>query len=431
MRSANLTRLAKWLAGLFVLAWLLGGLPVVPSPIGAAQAGFFDKAKGGKAQAEKSPSSAKSDDEKKVVTEGSAPPAKKSGGFFKSVKGPASAPSSSPAPQSQSTPQYAPQSKGGLFETVRTVPGPSRVPSPAGGAPPSARPRGGEFPSAPSGDDGWQRDNAVLSAIKSPPRGGWTSRGYFEKLQQAAEARRARDNSAAQYAAPERGQAASPGYYWYYPYDYYYYRWYRYHTLPIFAYPYVYSYSYAYPGYVYPGYVYPIYPSYPPALRVPDYAAPVVVVVEPNDWVEGETYIPYATWPSNDLMEAKRDIEQAWLHNRIELIERHLDADHKIECYLRDERTHSLSADEFRQLTLDAFDGIRTVSIEFSSVRYVSNADWARLKGKHVFTDPNDKRTTVYLDYLLHRIEVAGGAPPDSGAWRWVIWEVRQSPNPD
>jgi hypothetical protein len=387
MRSADLTRLAKWLAALFVLAWLLGVVAAVPSPIGIAQAGFFAKAKGGKPEADKSPASAKSDDDQQVATE------KKSGGLFGSVKASASAPSAPPAPPSQP----ARRPKGGLFGSVRTAP-PGRTPAP------SSRPRGSDFPYS-SVTQGWQRDNAVMSAIKSPPRRGYTSRGYFEKLQQAAEARRARQHS---------------GYYWYYPYDYYYYRWYRYHTLPIFAYPYVYSYSYAYPGYVYPGYVYPIYPSYQYY-----YAAPVVVLAEPNDWVEGETYIPYANWPSNDLLEAKNDIEQAWLHNRIELIERHLDLDHKIECYLRAERTHSLTADEFRQLTLDAFDAIRTESIEFGSVRYVSDADWARLKGRHIFTDPNDKRTTVYLSYLLHRVAA------EPGTWRWVIWEVRQSPNPE
>jgi hypothetical protein len=239
-------------------------------------------------------------------------------------------------------------------------------------------------------------DRAMFtSVVRTAPRSGWTSRGYFELLHEQLKAR-------------HRGGYVA--FYWYYPYDYCYYRWRHFHVLPLFV-----CVDDFYFGAWYPWDGWQFYYAAPPT----------IVVVEPRDWVEGETYLPYATWPSSDLMEAKGDLEQAWRQSRIDLIDRHLDPDHEIASYLRDEHTHDLTASEFRQLTLDAFNSIRTRNFDITSVRYVSNSDWARLNGKHVFYDPNDKCLTVYLSYLLHRVE------DDHGRWRWVIWEVRQSPRPD
>jgi len=261
--------------------------------------------------------------------------------------------------------------------------------------PTSLRGSGAGFFARPTTDTFRPDRDIYSSVVRTAPRHGWTSRGYFELLHEQLAADRLADLHR---------------FYWYYPYDYCYYRWRHFHILPLFVRV---DDFYFGTGYIWGGYQY-------------YYAAPpVVVVVEPRDWVDGETYIPYSSWPSSDLMQAKDDFEQAWRHNRIDLIDRHLDADHEIASYLRDEHTHDLTADEFRQLTLDAFSSIRTRNFDITSVRYVSNSDWARLYGKHIFYDPNDRCITVYLSYLLRRVE------DDYGRWRWVIWEVRQSPRPD
>jgi len=383
MKGKNLAIMTRWLMGMLALAWLLGALPLAPSPIGDAQAGFFDKVKnpGGKAQAPSAPSPPSSGSEQK------------GSGFFKTVKQPA-APSTPPAPKVAAPPasSYTPlhQPKAGFL-------GPAKNGAVSSVVVPRAPRQGGVVYS--QRNEGWKRSAGVLGVVKEPPKSGWTSRGYFETLRRELESRQ-----------------HSHGHYWYYPYDYTYYRWLRYHVMPIYVSPYYYGYPYAYPGYVYPGYQF--YYVIPPTIIIQqpnDYA-------EPRDWVAGEDYIPYMTWPSDDLMEARHDIEQAWRDERIKLIDRHLDPDHEIDCYLRDEYTHSLTAEEFRQLTLDAFSSMDTESFELTSVRYVSTSDWARVKGKHVFTDPNDERTVVYVSYLMRRIE------SESGRWRWVIWEVRQSP---
>lgn len=372
----------RWLAGLVAFAWLLGALPLA-SPIGEARAGFFDKVKGSSSgKNETAPPPSKSGTEQK------------GGGFFSPVTKPGpAAPQPAPKAPSAPAPQYTPPSQPkGFFSPAKNSASPNLYSPPA-----SARPEvrdGGIVYRQP--DEGWKRQGAVLDEIKSPPQHGWTSRGYFEQLRREAELRR-RDNA--------------HSYYWYYPYDYSFYRWQRYHAAPIFVWPYYYDYGYGYPTY--------LYPSLPYYYVV----APTIVIADSDDWVRGETYVPYATWPANDLMEAKRDIEQAWRYERIELLDRHLDPDHEIASYMRDEYTHDLTPDEFRQLTLDAFSSIRTVSFELTSVRYVSTSDWARLKGKHVFYDPFDNRMAVYVSYLLRRVE------DEPGYWRWVIWEVRQSPS--
>ncbi len=296
---------------------------------------------------------------------------------------------SQPAPPPQFSP--APQPKpdtGGFFNPTQDRPRQSTIIVPG-----TTRPsRPGEYrPQVRR--EGWVGGQAALEKVKSPPQHGWTGRGYFEQLRHEREARR------------------RPDLYiqlWYYPYDYAFYCWQRYHYEPWYIWPY---YTYAYPGYQYFYYYYA--------------APPTIILQEAFDSVYGETYVPYVTWPSNSLMEAKRDLEQAWRQERIELLERHLDPDHAIASYFRDEYTHGMSAEEFRQLTLDAFSAIRTVTFELTSARYVSTREWARLQGTHIFYDPYDERTVVDVSYLLHRSE------SETGRLRWVIWEVRQSPHAD
>lgn len=429
MKGEKLIRLTKWLAGVFALAWLLGALPLVPSPIDEAQAGFFDKvqSKGNSGQTQtqkaspksppttyspaKSSGSPKSLSLLKPVTKNPPPASPNARPTFVAPKPAAPNPAptfTAPRPVAPApAPAYVPPAaNGGLFGAAKDSSRPQARPTPAPRQDPVPLPRqtarDGFFDQAPranAGDgfvDRRPREipgnvaRPVMDAVKAPPKAGWTSGGYFERLRSEAWER---------YYRARRGDC-----YWYYPYDYEYYRWRRDHIMPVFVWV---------NGYGSGGYDYPYY-------------APTTVIVEtPYDWVQGETYIPYLTWPAQDLMQTKSDIEEAWRHEQIELIERHLDLDHQIACYMRDEFTHNLTADEFRDLTLDAFSSIRTRNFDITSVRYVSTQEWARLKGKHIFYDPYGNRTTVYLSYLLRHVD------DGYGRWRWVIWEVRQSPWPD
>lgn len=364
------------IAAVLMLAWMAGMLPVAWTPVGEAQAGFFEKAKD------------KQDPDDKPAAAGEVkeqPSTSDKGGFFDKAtqkpdtqNQPAAA---SPSPSSGSAPSASAQSRDGLF-------GRADGSSTHGATPPSAT-----GPTTPA-----VAAKSILGAIRPPLLAGRNGRGYFEQAQRE----RARRDHA---SGAHDGHRVFVG--WYYPFDFGFDYWVAYPNEPWDEGPF-----YEYWERVYP------------AIKDPAASAPASPAAALYDLIPGETYVSYRTWPSHSLVEARRDIEQAWRQGRIELLRPHLDANCPIASYSGNQYTHGLTADDFAQLTLDAFATIQTVSFKLGAPRYVSTPSLARIKGVHVFTDPYHEPATVYVSYLLQRVD-----SPDGSA-RWLIREVRQAPGP-
>jgi hypothetical protein len=123
------------------------------------------------------------------------------------------------------------------------------------------------------------------------------------------------------------------------------------------------------------------------------------------------------------LAEAVRDIETAWTDSDLGRLMRHVDREREIRIYYENTFSHALSAAEFEELTRDAFDTTRTVSMRLDSVARVST-DVAKAKGRHVFYDPDGDERVVYVYYVLERQRC------DDGSETWLIREIGQGPEP-
>jgi hypothetical protein len=196
---------------------------------------------------------------------------------------------------------------------------------------------------------------------------------------------------------------------WYYPYDFRFYHWYY-------------------------GYYDPFAPSYPFAAYVVG-PPPLVLVTPPALWITiwggdgyrysgDEDYYPYVDRVDGSLAQALRDIERGWQREDAGLLMRHVDPDGEIRVLYRKEYSHTLRADEFQQLTEEAFANTRTESFRFTWVKRHRDGDEAVAKGKHVLRDPNGESRVVYVIYLLEQ------ARDRYGDWDWYITEVGQSPEP-
>lgn len=100
--------------------------------------------------------------------------------------------------------------------------------------------------------------------------------------------------------------------------------------------------------------------------------------------------------------EALRDIERGWQERKFRLIALHLDSEGTIAVYRDGEFSHTMTAREFRALTLQAFEDIRTLHFRFYDTR-MRGDDEVRAEAEHVFIGPDgeERRTTVV--YTLRR----------------------------
>lgn len=200
------------------------------------------------------------------------------------------------------------------------------------------------------------------------------------------------------------------GHYYYYDTPFFYDRPLRYGHW-VFSYIPNYSYRSAY-------YYYGYFP-YIPVARVIIVRRPVIAYVErPIVIKETHRYDEgyYLDGPRSSFDAALFDIRAAWLRDDPELLLRHVRKDVRIDVLLDGDYSYSTSGEDYREMTLDAIAGTKTIDFELDSIRSRGN-DRVIAYGRHTFISRNGARNTVYVSCLLERIE-----------GDWVITEVGSSP---
>jgi hypothetical protein len=132
---------------------------------------------------------------------------------------------------------------------------------------------------------------------------------------------------------------------------------------------------------------------------------------------------PYLTDYPGTLGKALRDLQWTWYEEDLSYLIPHVDQREPIGVYRGDRHTHDLDPSEFLDLTLDAFDQTETDYLRYTEIRPIWGGDGARADAKHVFWDADGEVRTVYLSYLLERVE-------DRHQDTWLIREVRQDSQP-
>jgi hypothetical protein len=406
MRWAGTVGLARAFALTAALALILCDLSRGPG-LTPAQAGFFSKAKSGAKdkETEKDKTTSSSSSSSSATTE------KKPSGFFSKTSKPPTSSGGPSTPTTSGTKPDASGSQGGFFSGTTRTPRPT--PSTSRGTvtvPSTPASRGGYFSRTSTRSDVpvWKPGGTPAGVFRSTRTTSSASahrsaQGYFSQVKRLKD--RSRDHY---YAVPY--PVVVDWWWWWYPYDLRFYHWYFGYYDP-FATDYAFVFVYAgRPGYA----PYPYYVYYPPP------RANVIVIARGADDDGG--YNPYASPPQGALAEAVGDIEQTWYREDINRLLDHVDPNGSIRVYYRDTFSHTMTAGEFQDLTLQAFETTRTVSMRLDRVTPLSDG-WARASGRHIFYDANGDRRTVFVYYLLE--EVRDG-------WRraWLIREIGQGPEP-
>ena len=112
---------------------------------------------------------------------------------------------------------------------------------------------------------------------------------------------------------------------------------------------------------------------------------------------------------------ALRDIARAWTERKFALIARHIDESGVLDVYKDGEYSHTMSAREFRMLTLQAFEDVRTVRFRFYDTE--GGSGQLRAIGEHVFIGPDNFERRVEVAYTLRR---------RSGRWLITTVDLRE-----
>jgi catechol 2,3-dioxygenase-like lactoylglutathione lyase family enzyme len=99
---------------------------------------------------------------------------------------------------------------------------------------------------------------------------------------------------------------------------------------------------------------------------------------------------------------AVADIRDAWLDNRPELIQDHLQQYGKIGIYFQGRYAYSINGEDYYQMVQDAFSTLQTERFELGRISGRSR-DEVFVSARHDFVDPDGQRRTVQLGYTLHR----------------------------
>lgn len=110
------------------------------------------------------------------------------------------------------------------------------------------------------------------------------------------------------------------------------------------------------------------------------------------------------------------DIQKAWISSEPSLLLRYVKSNINIDVLLDGKYSHSLSAEDYRDMTYDAVDATRTVDFDFEAIRSRGD-DRMVAYGKHRFYTLDGSLKTVYISYEFER----RGSD-------WIISEVGSSP---
>jgi hypothetical protein len=142
--------------------------------------------------------------------------------------------------------------------------------------------------------------------------------------------------------------------------------------------------------------------------------------------VDDEEAEPYTEgWPyygqeavAGSAEEALEDVRRGWLKEDIDRIMRHVRRGSQIRVYSKKRYSHSIDADRFYHLTLDAFDRLDTVRFDWRKV-YDRERDSFYAQAEHLFFDSREEKRKVYIDYRFQR---------ERGDYTWYITQVSITP---
>jgi len=125
------------------------------------------------------------------------------------------------------------------------------------------------------------------------------------------------------------------------------------------------------------------------------------VVLDDDYWYPGRD----SSYPVPDsARDAMADIRDAWLDNRPELIQDHLQQYGNVRIYFRGRYAYSIVGEDYYQMVQDAFSILDTERFELG--RMHSHArDEAFVQARHTFYDPEGDRRTVEVGYTLRRMD--------------------------
>ena len=199
------------------------------------------------------------------------------------------------------------------------------------------------------------------------------------------------------------------------------------------------SYPYYYPRFEFSVAYYSPYSFYygfcPPYIyrRHTYYGPPSVVYIEVPIYVNNEyrgydrdyddyylnrnrNYDAYDVHDRN-LDRAVADIEEAFRYNDIERLVFLTDPSVRISIFLRGKYEYSMDSRDYLDLTRDAMRTIDTIDFDLYRVRRRS-ADVYVASGRHVYRSRDGQKRTVYVSFVLERID-----------GRWVITQAGTAPD--
>jgi hypothetical protein len=112
------------------------------------------------------------------------------------------------------------------------------------------------------------------------------------------------------------------------------------------------------------------------------------------------------------------DVRQGWLQEDADRIMRHVRQGSEIRVYYKKKYSHSIEADGFYNLTLDAFERVDTVRFEWRKVYNRAEGSFYA-QAEHLFFDPREEKRIVYIDYRFQR---------GPGEYTWYITQVSLTP---
>jgi len=125
------------------------------------------------------------------------------------------------------------------------------------------------------------------------------------------------------------------------------------------------------------------------------------VVVTDSYWFDDSDYRDDYSVPDS-ARNAMSDIRDAWLDNRPELIQDHLQQYGKIRIYFQGRYAYSINGEDYYQMVQDAFSTLETERFDLGRMRARSR-DEIFISARHEFVDPDGGSRTVQLGYTLRR----------------------------
>lgn len=120
-----------------------------------------------------------------------------------------------------------------------------------------------------------------------------------------------------------------------------------------------------------------------------------------NGFAIGDYYLSNNRYYEVD--DALRDVREAWISRRPDLIENHININRNIAVLLDGEYDYSINSTDYAEMTADAIDEIRTINFTWQGLRQRADGCFTAF-GVHQYYDYYGTPKTVYVSYTFERI---------------------------